>query len=67
MGLNFYDYHDFQEVFSENSVLTYSLYSRAAYDGARMVCTVCTYLILEATFGTKASKAGMYICTIVHS
>ena len=26
----------FKEVFSENSVLMYGLYSRAAYDGARM-------------------------------
>ena len=28
----------FKEVFSENSVLMYGLYSRAAYDGARTVC-----------------------------
>ena len=27
----------FKEVFSENSVLMYGLYSRAAYDGARTV------------------------------
>ena len=30
----------FKEVFSENSVLMYGLYSRAAYGGA---CTVCTW------------------------
>ena len=29
----------FKEVFSENSVLIYGLYSRAAYDGMRTVCT----------------------------
>jgi hypothetical protein len=31
----------FKEVFSENSVLMYGLYSRAAYDGARMVFEKC--------------------------
>ena len=31
----------FKEVFSENSVLMYGLYSRAAYDGARTVCILC--------------------------
>ena len=34
----------FKEVFSENSVLMYGLYSRAAYDGARTVIGEHTYV-----------------------
>ena len=36
----------FKEVFSENSVLMYGLYSRAAYDGARTVIE-STNLVLK--------------------
>ena len=38
---NFQDhFFAFKEVFSENSVLMYGLYSRAAYDGARTVLKI---------------------------
>ena len=46
----------FRRFFSENSVLIYGLYSRAAYDGARTVFAMAKNLFIYISMVARVSK-----------
>ena len=54
----------FKEVFSENSVLMYGLYQRAAYDGASTVFTMANCFIVIFVDETRRERKYLPLKTI---